>query len=170
MEQRGSYLKQGIGNRYLSFLCINHYLEIKKHTSLNARRCSSNSIGCFLWQWELIPTLTLTSRPATDRGRISNQLPIVRLVSLQPPQLGQRNTVLSRCSQWFDLSVPPPAAPADNRKLVLYSGWLWHTEQPFWASAASSWLSCSPKGPIGVPSRPAVLGQHFCLQIHFGLH
>lgn len=33
-----------------------------------------------------------------------------------------------------------------------------------WASAASSWLSCSPKGPIGVPSRPAVLGQHFCLQ------
>lgn len=34
----------------------------------------------------------------------------------------------------------------------------------FWASAASSWLFRSPKGPIGVPRRPAVLGQHFCLQ------
>lgn len=34
----------------------------------------------------------------------------------------------------------------------------------FWASAASSWLFYSPKGPIDVPRRPAVLGQHFCLQ------
>lgn len=34
----------------------------------------------------------------------------------------------------------------------------------FWAFAASSWLACSPKGPIGVLGRPGVLGQLFWLQ------
>lgn len=84
------------------------------------------------------------------------------LVSLQPPQLCRRNTASSNCSLWFDISVPCPAAPADNKNLSYKKHCC--ESHTLWTFEAYAWLACNPKRPIGILGRPGVLGHLFWLQ------
>ena len=108
-------------------------------------------------------TLVLTSVPQTEVGSQTSCLwegwsPSSHLSYVGGTQL-RADAPCDLTSQCL-LLLPQQVTGKLSCKMHCYDS----QNSTFWAFEASSWLACSPKGPIGVLGRPGVLGQLFWLQ------